>query len=207
LANGSTYEGVPNPQGAGSISFGVTPATIPIMLTFEHLFGSIGVQARVGYALNGGMQPKGGTAFFPLHAEVRGKYWVNGTSAFSKKGLRPWVHLGGGMAQVDAVINGVDIADCGPGTIGGSQYGFSSTCVQSPKPAIAPAGQPPSGNQAVKRTVTAQKQLGNIFLALGGGLMYAIGPNHGPVFNLNLMVPLPSTGFVIEPSLGYEFGF
>ncbi len=207
LPNGSTYQGNPNPHGAGSISGGFSPATIPIMLTFERLFGPIGLQARIGYSFNGGTQPAGGTAFFPLHAEVRGKYWVSGTSGFSKKGLRPWIHLGGGLAQIDAVIKGVDIADCGPGSIGGSAYPFSATCLQTNPPSLAKPGTPPAAGQAVKRTVTAQKQLGTSFIAIGAGIMFAIAPTHGPVLNLNLMLPLPSTGFVVEPSLGYEFGF
>src|ERR1044071_1819648 len=84
------------------------------MLSFEHLFGSVGLEARVGYSFNGGRQPKGGTAFFPLHAAARAKLWVLGASQFSKKGVRPWIHIGGGMAQIDAVVPNVDIADCGP---------------------------------------------------------------------------------------------
>jgi hypothetical protein len=51
------------------------------------------------------------------------------------------------------------------------------------------------------------KLLGRGFATVGGGVMYAIAPNHGPVLNVNLMLPFPSVSFVIEPSLGYEFGF
>lgn len=211
LANGSTYEGIPNPHGAGSISGGFAPSTMRVMASFERLFGAIGLQARIGFAFNGGMQAKGGTAFFPLHAEVRGKYWVLGSSAFSKKGIRPWIHLGGGMAQVDAVITNVDVADCGPGTVitpaGPVQYNYSPQCTQPNPPKLAKPGVVPQPTEAVKKTVTAQKQLGTSFITVGGGLMYAIGPNHGPVLNLNLMLPVPSIGFVIEPSLGYEVGF
>ena len=43
--------------------------------------------------------------------------------------------------------------------------------------------------------------------ALGGGVMYAIGVNYGPIFNLNFMVSFPAISFVIEFSLGYVFGF
>jgi hypothetical protein len=203
-ANNSTYEGFANPHGAGTISGGFAPSTMRVMLSFERLFGMIGLQARLGYAFNGGQQPKGGTAFFPLHAEVRAKFWVAGTSQFSKKGLRPWLHVGGGMAQIDAVVTNVDIADCGPFVQGGS---VQAACLNANPPQLARPGQSPTGAQARKLTLTAQKQLGTSFIAIGGGIMYAIGPNHGPVLNLNLMLPVPSTGFVIEPSLGYEFGF
>lgn len=209
LSNGSTYEGFPRDSGAGTISGGFTPSTMRVMLSFERLFGSIGLQARLGYAFNGGQQPKGGTAFFPLHAEVRGKLWVLGASQFSKKGFRPWIHVGGGMAQIDAVVENVEIADCGPGTVTANgvatPYPYNPACKAGRD--YAPAGAVPTGTQAVKRKVTAQKQLGTSFIAIGGGLMFAIGPNHGPVLNLNLMLPVPSVGFVIEPSLGYEFGF
>jgi hypothetical protein len=51
------------------------------------------------------------------------------------------------------------------------------------------------------------KQYGQAFAALGGGLMYAVGINHGAVLNLNFMIPFPSVGFVFEPSIGYEYAF
>ena len=108
------------------------------------------------------------------------------------------------MAQIDAVVHNVDIADCGPFTQGGS---VQAACLSANPPQLARQGQVPQGPQARKLTLTAQKQLGNTFVTVGGGVMFAIGPNHGPVLNLNFMLPLPSVGFVIEPSLGYEVGF
>jgi hypothetical protein len=217
LPNGTTYAGFPRATGAGTISGGFTPSTMRVMASFERLFGSIGLQARLGFAFNGGQQPKGGTAFFPLHAEARVKWWVLGTSQFSKKGLRPWLHLGGGMAQIDAVVKDVEIADCGSNTTTttAQSFPFSQECMTSRTPVRSspiPARTPnPAGGytgpDALKRSVTAQKQLGTSFIAIGGGVMFAIGPNHGPVLNLNFMLPVPSVGFVIEPSLGYEIGF
>ncbi|HVU00647.1 MAG TPA: hypothetical protein VHE30_02815, partial [Polyangiaceae bacterium] len=58
-----------------------------------------------------------------------------------------------------------------------------------------------------KKTLTAVKQLGQSFVSAGGGVMYAIGKTHGAVLNLNFMIPFPSSGFVLEPSLGYAVGF
>ena len=53
----------------------------------------------------------------------------------------------------------------------------------------------------------ATKQLGQAFIAFGGGVMYAVAKNHGALLNLNFVVPVPSVGFVFEPSIGYAFGF
>jgi hypothetical protein len=74
------------------------------MASYERLFtGNWGAEARVGFAFNGGPKGATGPAFLPLHLEVRGKYWF-GRDVFTRKGLRPYVALGGGVAQVDAKL-------------------------------------------------------------------------------------------------------
>jgi hypothetical protein len=60
---------------------------------------------------------------------------------------------------------------------------------------------------ATVTSVKATKQLGQGFVSAGAGMMYAVAKNHGVILNLTFMVPLPSTGLVIEPSLGYSVGF
>ena len=48
--------------------------------------------------------------FLPYHGELKLAYWI-GKEPFAKKGLRPYVHLGGGVAQIDAKLP-VTIVDC-----------------------------------------------------------------------------------------------
>jgi hypothetical protein len=189
-----TYEGTPvDAGGAGKITGGLAPATLRILASYERLFGPFGAEARLGFAFNGGETPKGGAAFLPVHAEVRGKYWILGEKAFAKPGFRPWVHVGGGLAQVDVTVN-VPVADC---------QDASKRAACQTATSVGEARQ--QGAQAI--TLAATKHLGKNFVTAGGGVMYAVAKNHGAILNLNLMVPFPSTGVVLEPSLGYVYGF
>jgi hypothetical protein len=176
--------GVP-PGGGGKIAGGLALGTMRIMASYERAFTpNIGAEARLGFAFNGGPTPVGGAAFLPVHVEVRGKYWF-GRNALGKKGIRPYVSLGGGLAQVDAKLP-VTINPCADPNV--------STCNANE---IDPNNTP---------TLDAYKKLGLMFLAGGGGVAYAFHPNHSIGLNLNLMFMLPTTGFVIQPSLGYIMG-
>jgi len=172
-AGNQQYLGTPQKGHGGSLNGGLAPGTVRILASYERLFTeNIGAEARAGFAFNGGPKAKNGPAFLPVHLEVRGKYWF-GKDVFTRKGLRPFVALGGGMAQVDAKL--------------------AVTIYDPTLPANARTPQ-----------LDAYRKLGQGFVAGGGGAMYAFGINHGLVLNLNLMVMLPATGFVIEPSLGYQ---
>lgn len=111
-----------------------------------------------------------GKNFLPIHAEARVGYWF-GKNVFSKKGFRPYVTAGGGVAQVDAKVI-VKTAD---------KYG-------------------------VNYTADAWKKLGTGFITVGGGVVYAFTRNVGAQVNLNAMVMLGASGFVLEPSLGLVYG-
>jgi hypothetical protein len=192
-SNGATYQGTPSDAAPGRVAGGFAPATMRLMASYERLFGALGVAVRLGFAFNGGSTPQGGSAFLPFHGEIQLKYWLRGASAFSKKGFRPWVHIGGGVAEYDTKVP-TDILDCqDPNKV--------DACQKATDRGTAEA------NGAVKTTVTATKQLGLNFVTAGGGFMYAISKNHGPVLNVDLVIPFGATGFVIEPSLGYQFGF
>jgi hypothetical protein len=54
--------------------------------------------------------------------------------------------------------------------------------------------------------IDAWKKLGQGFIALGGGAVYAFKPNLGVQANVNFMYMLGSSGPVIEPSLGVIYG-
>lgn len=195
------YNGDPYP-GAG-IATGTVVATRRILLSFDHAFmPNLTVGARVGFAFSGGppagknLKPDGsvdtpGTNFLPFHAELRAAYWF-GKGALGKKGLRPYVHVGGGVAQVDAKVK-VQISDCTP--LPDPAY---ERCVNG--------GSTP-GLTPQRKEVDAWRKMGQGFVTLGGGVVYAFKENIGAQLNVNLMYMLPTSGPVIQPSLGIVYGF
>ncbi len=189
----------PQPNRANKISTGIASATTRIMLSFDRaITPNIQLGARVGYAFGGGPAagPNKDVTFLPFHAEIRGSYWF-GQEPFSKKGLRPYVHLGGGLAQVDAKLP-VTVVDCAQGDRNEAvkSSGLYQQCA---------SGQDVLQNEP-GTTLDAYKKLGQSFVGLGGGAIYALTPNSGFQLNLNVMFMLPTSGQVLEPSLGYVFG-
>jgi len=210
------YNGDPFP-GAG-ISTGTVIATRRLMLSFDRaVSANITVGVRLGIAFGGG-PPAGkgpddqgrprdpatrqplpatdGTAFLPFHGELRLAYWF-GKGVLAKKGLRPYAHVGGGIAQVDGKVK-VTLADC-PYDLPDNQY---YACINGDK-SVA------NEDLNVTRTyrVDAWRKMGQGFITAGGGVMYAFTPQIGAQLNLNLMVMLPSSGVVIQPSIGAVYGF
>jgi len=186
----NVYTGNPYP-GAG-ISTGTVLATRRLLLSFDRaLTPNITVGARVGYAFGGG-PPVSGKSFLPFHGELRLAYWF-GKGALAKKGLRPYVHAGGGIAQVDGRVK-VKVADC-PEALDNDTY---NKCI---------AGDPSVHDQTVARAMDVWKKMGQGFLTAGGGVMYAFTPQIGAQLNVNLMFMLPTAGFVIQPSIGVAYGF
>jgi hypothetical protein len=182
------------------IENGTVLATQRILLSYDRAFSpNFTAGLRLGYALGGGPpaiknfdennQPSGKINFLPFHGEARLTYWF-GQGALAKKGLRPYAFLGGGMAQVDAKVK-VNIYDC-------------SGTAASPSPQGCPSGQVTGA--IPKRTVDAWKKLGQGFLALGGGIVYAFTPQLGVQANLNFDYMLGSSGPVLQPSVGVFYG-
>mgnify|MGYP001550638018 CR=1 FL=1 len=99
---GPIYEGSGN-QLQGGVGF----ATKRILVGYERVFGdNITAGAKLGFAFGG--SPKAttgkGSAFLPLHAELRGSYWF-GSAPFKTDGFRPYVGLAVGMAAVDGHVS------------------------------------------------------------------------------------------------------
>jgi hypothetical protein len=205
----SAYNGDPYP--GANIGGGSVVATRRILLSLDRgLTRNITLGLRLGFAFSGG-PPAGknataaGTAFLPLHAEVRAAYWF-GQSPLGRKGLRPYVHVGGGIAQVDAKVK-EPINDCSSGNLPADD-GTSPTAPRY----LCSIGQPGAYNpadpaQVPPRQLDAWKKLGQAFVTAGGGVMYAFKENMGAQLNVNLMFMLPTSGIVIEPSLGLAYGF
>lgn len=197
------YNGNPYP-GAG-IASGTAVATHRILLSYDRAFSpNLTVGVRAGFAFGGGPpagkgpddQGRGGTApgtaFLPVHVEARLAYYF-GKGALGKKGFRPYVHVGGGLAQVDAKVQ-VKVADCKQALSDADYY----ACTAGDKSFDTGKTQP--------YTLDAWRKMGQGFVTLGGGVVYAFKENLGAQLNVNLMYMLPTSGPVIQPSIGLIYG-
>jgi hypothetical protein len=52
----------------------------------------------------------------------------------------------------------------------------------------------------------AWRKMGQGFITAGGGVVYAFKENLGAQLNINLMYMLPTSGPVIQPSIGIVYG-
>jgi hypothetical protein len=182
------YVGPPYP-GTG-IKTGTALGTLRVMLSYERAFTpNIAAGVRAGYALLGGppaLNDGKEVPFLPVHAEARVSYWI-GPGALGKKGLRPYVFVAGGLAQVDAKVK-VTVYDCA-GEADPTNCGLGNT-----------------GTPATQREVDAWKKLGQGFAGGGLGLVYAFQEQLGVQLNVAGMFMLPDSGAVIQPSLGVVYG-
>jgi hypothetical protein len=99
------YDGAPlADQGTNQVNGRPGLATTRILVGFDRLLrNNLSAGVRLGYAFRGGPpRDADSSAFLPLHLEVRAAYWI-GDKALGK-GLRPYLVLAGGIAQVDASV-------------------------------------------------------------------------------------------------------
>ena len=183
------------PGGQGTAKGGFKLATMRALLSFDYaLTANLLIGGRLGYAFNGGppnytytgfnaVNPKG-KSFLAFHVEPRLTYHF---VSLAKPGIHPYVHVGGGLAQVDGRMK-VQICN---NVYNGGQLDANAT--------NACAGG--------ARYVDVYKRLGQGFVELGGGVLYPFGKNFGAQANLNIMYMLPDAGLVLEPSIGAVIGF
>lgn len=198
--DGDQYKGNPIASGNGNaIASGLALSTTRILASYDRLFGkNFTAGARVGFAFRGGPQPDNANAFLPVHAEVRGAYWF-GKDPFARKGIRPYVFVAGGMAQVDTQVK-VSVreqAECAPN---------AEDVRNDPCRVENQAGEVIQRNPQTQE-LDAWRKSGQSFVAGGGGVAYAITPEIQAVFDLRANFMFPTTGFVLTPSLGAAYGF
>ncbi|MBN2195135.1 MAG: hypothetical protein JW751_20120 [Polyangiaceae bacterium] len=190
----------PNSQWGGRVTAGAALATVRALISADYaLTRQMLVGGRLGYAFNGG--PTGSTKFFPLHMEGRFTYSLK---PVDKKGFRPYLHLGAGLGQVDGKVK-VTVADCS--LKDAANDGYPSWENMPPE-----VQQCMMGNEQYINMVTpdfpldAYKRMGMMFVAPGGGVVYAFTPRMGIQANLDLKILFPTTGFAFSPSLGFVYG-
>jgi hypothetical protein len=103
-SGGSYYADNPLQNADDLVNGGFTLATERVLFGYDRVvWENVTLGARLGFALGGGPQRPGGTAFMPVHAEVRAAYWF-GNNPFARSGFRFFVLAAGGMAEVDASV-------------------------------------------------------------------------------------------------------
>lgn len=185
---------VGDPYPGTGISSGISAGTLRALISYDHAFSErVSLGARVGYAFGGGPPSAQGQRFLPVHVEGRVQYWLR---ALSTEGLHPYLHLGGGLAQVDLKKSGVTVRDC---SVEPAHQAFLDC--------ITASNAYDSGNvlELPKRTLDSYRRLGNAFGTLGGGVMVPLSRNTAIQLNLNAMLMLPSIGFVLQPSIGLGY--
>lgn len=171
------YAPVPYDKSGGELAGGLSAATTRIMIGYDRVFGkNISAGVRAGFVLGGGPQAPGGAAFVPVHAEARAAYWF-GAEPFGKTGLRPYLTIGAGLAQVDAAVK--------------------VTVYTTEQDFIADK----------RTELDAWKKSGLVFFGAGGGAMYAFKPNMGVTAEMRIMQLFGSPGTVIGAAVGYMHGF
>jgi hypothetical protein len=166
------YPGVGN-----HVAGGVGLSTSRILLGFDHLLTSnFSVGARLGFAFGGGPATNAGAKFLPLHAELRGNYWF-GEDPFASSGVRPYVGLSLGLAELDGHVSVDYYTD---------QAGLNSNN---------------------KGTLDAWRQTGKVFAGLGFGLMIPVAGSSGIVPEIRALQMLGARSLAFDTSVGYAYGF
>ena len=174
--DGGYYGDIPLRGADNAVNGGLAPATRRVMIGYDRALGeSFSVGARLGFAFGGGPNRPSGTRFLPLHAEVRGAYWF-GRTPHARVGLRPFVLLAAGAAEVDASVKVNVYADAGAYDRGAAQE------------------------------LQAWKKTGLGFAAVGAGAMLALAPATGVTLECRAMEMFPRPTPAIGLQVGYVIG-
>jgi hypothetical protein len=173
----SYYADIPYDGGGNQTTTAFKPATMRFLLGYDRLVtDNLAIGMRFGLAINGSPETPTGKPFQMLHAEARVAYWF-GAAPFARKGLRFYVEVSGGIAEVDA------------------------------KTIVTVYANQAAWDSDTSDKVVAWKRSGNVFVALGPGMMYAITKNTGFFFEPKLMQLFGSAGTAISFQGGFAQGF
>jgi hypothetical protein len=180
---GSQYHGTPLEGRAGAVETQVVMATTRIFLAGDvPLSSDLTLGLRAGYAVAGrGPTADGGKPFFPVHAELRGQYWLS-DQAYPET-FSGFLLASGGIAQIDAraVANVAEDRSVPP-----------------------PPGQLDNPDQ---QTLTVYEKMGLSFVAIGAGVYVPLAARHGLSGDLKAVALFPDYGTALQFELGYAVGF
>lgn len=191
----SRYNGVPTAGVANNVNPGFAMGTMRLAVGYERmLLDNLSVGGRVGIAFNG--TSDGGASFMPVHVEARGQYYLL-PKALETAGVKPFVMLSAGVAQVDSHVKVQvfeDATDCGA----------DPTNPDSPCTIAYQGRDTPEPRQ---QTLSATKQAGLAFATAGIGAKYE--PVPGLALNLAVRAGLtfPVVKMLVSPEVGLAIGF
>ncbi|HLM76629.1 MAG TPA: hypothetical protein VK459_28205, partial [Polyangiaceae bacterium] len=192
--DGSRYTGTPTANVANNVNAGFSLSTLRVALSYERVFlDNFTGGVRLGFGLFGGHE---NVSFFPLHIEGRGAYWL-GRRPFESKGVRPFIMVSGGAAQLNS---GVEVQVLEDGVACGADPGnINDPCTKS--------SNRESTIEKRLQFLDAYKQAGYGFASVGGGV--AVAAMDRVSFNVGLRVGLtfPIVTMVISPEAGVSVGF
>lgn len=193
----SRYAGIPTPGQGNNVNFGFGLGTMRFGIAYERvLTEGLTLGARLGYATGG--TSAGGASFVPVHAEGRLGYTL-GSDPFSGPGVRPWLFIAGGFAQVDVPVE-VQVVEDGAACGADDPSNFSSPCTE---PTSTGTDVPEQRIQ----TLTAVKQAGLGFAGAGAGVSFVpvdlLAISLGLKFSMTVPVVIP----VLSPEISIGMGF
>jgi hypothetical protein len=204
--DGTEYLGVPETGVVGdkrgnAIKGGPHLSTVRFLVGLDYLVGNnLSIGGRLGYAI--GNAPGKSTSAF--HVEARAIYWL-GKNPFRKTGLRPFVSVFGGLAEMDDKFS-VPIRECS----------FLDPACNKTRSDLGAPAQCPKGTSSPMmdgtpcipegQTLTVWRKSGGTFAGLSAGVMIPLGPKHGVMAELKVQGLFPNSGFAVSPSVGYAFG-
>ncbi len=173
---GKYYDGIPYSKSGDEVKGGMGVGTSRVMLGYDRAIGNFTLGARVGFAFGGGPQAPGGKAFIPVHGEARVAYYF-GSDPFGRKGFRPYLVAGGGVAQVDGKLSVI---------IYKNATDFTND---------------------TRTTLTAWRKGGLGFATIGAGTVFAITPRTGPLLEVKYMQLFGATMSTLNLHIGWAVGF
>jgi len=177
FSGANEYKGSIWPQYGNRVSGGLALATTRVLLGFDQLIGrNFQIGVRAGFAFRGGPVLRGGEKFLPAHAELRLAYYF-GSDPFLDSGVRPYLAVGGGIAEVRSRLE----IDYYPDA---AAY-----------------------NQARKATLDAWRTSGRGFVAPSFGTQFAFARGSALNLELRWMFMLGASGHAPAVSLGFAQGF
>jgi hypothetical protein len=191
---GTRYVGTPTLNNADNVNAGLALGTLRFMLGYDRLVhDNVTLGLRIGVAINGASG--GGSSFLPFHGEARIGFWP-GHDPFVGKGVRPFIIVSGGVAQVDAKVNVQVLED-------------ATACGANPMDTMSACTKPSSDGTLEQRQqyLTVFRQNGLGFAAATFGVQFApstrVAINAGARFSATF----PSVAAVLSPEVGLAVGF
>ncbi|MFT3776094.1 MAG: hypothetical protein QM820_62925 [Minicystis sp.] len=194
-ANRTAYVGTPAKDNADNINTGVALSTLRILLAYDRLLiDNLTLGARIGFAFNGASG--GNASFLPVHAEARLGFFP-GKTPFVGSGVRPYLMISGGFAQIDTKVN-VQVLEDGRACGAESPSDSSSMCTRPSKDGVI--------EQRVQ-TLTVYKQAGLGFGSLTFGVQFAPTAAVALYLAVRGNITFPVVTGVLSPEGGLSLGF